>query len=274
MSAIAQSISGTESRKKQPSAWSYLKHLVPYVGRYKKMVALGLLSLTLMGLVGAVPQLIIGIIMDCLKGTQQPLSTLTGLSRETLRPLFSLYAPLSRHALALYCLLLVGTMLLKGFLSFWSRWILIGISREIEYDLRNDLLGSLLRMEPEFYMRNRTGDLMSRATNDLNAVRMVLGPGIMYSATTFATMVLALYFMAKLSWSLTLLVMIPVPFVIVAVKFFGQTIHRLSERIQASLGVLSTRAQENLTGMRVIRAYVQEKPEIAAFEAANRDYVN
>lgn len=274
MSAIAQSISGTESSKKQPSAWNYLKHLVPYVGRYKKMVALGLLSLTLMGLVGAVPQLIIGIIMDCLKGTPQPLSTLTGLSRETLRPLFSLYAPLSRHALGLYCLLLVGTMLVKGFLSFWSRWILIGISREIEYDLRNDLLASLLRMEPEFYVRNRTGDLMSRATNDLNAVRMVLGPGIMYSATTFATMVLALYFMAKLSWSLTLLVMIPVPFVIVAVKFFGQTIHRLSERIQASLGVLSTRAQENLTGMRVIRAYVQEKPEIAAFEAANRDYVN
>lgn len=274
MSAIAQPMAGTRGRKKQSSAWSHLKHLIPYVWHYKRMVGLGLLSLTLMGIVGAVPQLIIGTIMDCLKGSPLPLSTLSGLSRQVLRPLFAFYAPDNRHALGLYCLILVGVMLLKGFLSFWSRWILIGISREIEYDLRNDLLARLLRMEPEFYVRNRTGDLMSRATNDLNAVRMVLGPGIMYSATTLATMVLALYFMTKLSWSLTLLVMIPVPFVIVAVKFFGQTIHRLSERIQASLGVLSTRAQENLTGMRVIRAYVQEQPEIAAFGAANRDYVN
>ena len=181
---------------------------------------------------------------------------------------------MSRHALGLYCAILVVAMLVKGFLSFWSRWILIGISREIEFDLRNDLLTRLLRLEPEFYVRNRTGDLMSRATNDLNAVRMVLGPGIMYSATTFATMVLAVFFMAKLSPSLTLWVLIPVPLVIVAVRYFGQIIHRLSEKIQASLGVLSTRAQENLTGLRVIRAYVQEKPEIAAFDAANRDYVN
>src|SRR5262249_49077008 len=128
--------------------------------------------------------------------------------------------------------------------------------------------------EPEFYVRNRTGDLMSRATNDLNAVRMVLGPGIMYSATTLATMVLAVFFMAKLSWSLTLLVLTPLPFVVVSVKYFGQVIHRLSERIQAALGVLSTRAQENLTGTRVVRAYVQEQPEIRAFDAANRDYVN
>ena len=274
MSAIAQPVAATQARKKQPSGWEHLKHLIPYVIHYKKMVGLGLLSLTLMGLVGSLPQLIIGSIMDCLKGSPQPLSTLTGVSRHILNPLFSFYAPFSRHALGIYCLLLAGVMLIKGFLSFWSRWILIGISREIEYDLRNDLFARLLRLEPEFYVRNRTGDLMSRATNDLNAVRMVLGPGIMYSATTCATMVLAVYFMAKLSWSLTLLVLIPLPFVVVAVKFFGQTIHRLSEKIQASLGVLSTRAQENLTGIRVIRAYVQEKPEIAAFGAANRDYVN
>ena len=274
ISAISQSIAGTREPQKSPSGWDHLKHLLPYVAHYKKMVALGLVSLTLMGLVGSLPQLIIGSIMDCLKGTPQPLSTLTGVSRAVLRPLFSFYVPLDRHALGIYCALLAAVMLIKGFLSFWSRWILIGISREIEYDLRNDLLARLLRMEPEFYVRNRTGDLMSRATNDLNAVRMVLGPGIMYSATTFATMVLAIYFMAKLSWSLTLLVLIPVPFVVVSVKFFGQTIHRLSERIQAALGVLSTRAQENLTGMRVVRAYVQEKPEIASFEAANRHYVN
>jgi ATP-binding cassette subfamily B multidrug efflux pump len=275
MNAIAQPVAASaQDRKKQASGWDHLRHLLPYVKRYKGMVALGLLSLTLMGLVGALPQLVIGSIVDLLKGSQQPLATLTGTSRAILQPLFSFYSPMNRHALGIYCAILIVVMLLKGFLSFWSRWILIGISREIEYDLRNDLMASLLRMEPEFYVRNRTGDLMSRATNDLNSVRMVLGPGIMYSATTVATMVLAIYFMAKLSWSLTLLVLIPVPFVVVAVKYFGQIIHRLSERIQAALGVLSTRAQENLTGLRVIRAYVQEKPEIAAFDSANRDYVN
>ncbi len=166
---------------------------------------LGLLSLTFMGLVGALPQLIIGTIMDCLKGIATAAFDAYRTSRARF---FSRYFHftrlLSRHALGLYCLILGRVMLVKGFLSFWSRWILIGISREIEYDLRNDLLARLLRLEPEFYVRNRTGDLMSRATNDLNAVRMVLGPGIMYSATTFATMVLAIYFMAKLSWSLTL----------------------------------------------------------------------
>ena len=275
MSAIAQPVAAnTRATQKSPSGWEHLKHLLPYVARYKGMVALGLLTLALMGLVGSLPQLIIGAIMDLLKGSPQPLSTLVGTSRAILHPLLSFYAPKSSHALGLYCVILVGAMLVKGFLSFWTRWILIGISREIEYDLRNDLLARLVRMEPEFFVRNRTGDLMSRATNDLNAVRMVLGPGIMYSATTLATMVLAIYFMTRLSLSLTLLVLIPVPFVVISVKYFGQVIHRLSERIQASLGVLSTRAQENLTGIRVIRAYVQEKPEIESFDAANRHYVN
>jgi len=277
MSAIAQPVAENarrQQKQKQPSGWDQLKHLIPYMTRYKGMVALGLLSLTLMGLVGALPQLLIGSIVDLLKGSPQPLSTLSGVSRAALHPLFSLYAPLDRHALGLYCLILLGAMLMKGFLSFWSRWLLIGISREIEYDLRNDLLARLVRLEPEFYVRNRTGDLMSRVTNDLNAVRMILGPGIMYGATTFATMVLAIFFMAKLSPVLTLWVLIPVPVVAVAVRYFGQIIHRLSEKIQASLGVLSTRAQENLTGIRVIRAYVQEKPQIAAFDEANRDYVN
>ncbi|HVB57326.1 MAG TPA: ABC transporter ATP-binding protein [Candidatus Acidoferrales bacterium] len=274
MSAIAQPAVASRKRERQPSGWYHLKHLIPYVAHYKGMVSLGLLMLTLMGLVGSLPQLIIGAIMDCLKGSPQALSTLSGTSRALLQPLFSFYAPFSRHALGLYCLILVGVMVVKGVLSFWTRWILIGISREIEFDLRNDLMAKLVKLDPEFYVRNRTGDLMSRTTNDLNAVRMVLGPGIMYTATTIATMVLAIFFMFKLSPALTFWVLIPVPFVALAVRYFGQIIHRLSERIQAALGVLSTRAQENLTGVRVIRAYVQEKPEIAAFDAANREYVN
>ena len=275
MSAIAQPVPATAARpERKPSGWDHLKTLIPYVTRYKGISALGLLTLALMGLVGALPQLIIGAITDCLQGSPQALSTLTGASRQVLAPLFSFYAPLSRHALGLYCLILVGAMLVKGFLSFWTRWILIGVSREIEYDLRNDLLARLVRLEPEFYVRNRTGDLMSRTTNDLNNVRMVLGPGIMYTATTISTMVLAIFFMVKLSPALTLWILLPVPFVAVAVRYFGQIIHRLSEEIQAALGVLSTRAQENLTGVRVVRAYAQEKPEIEAFDLANRDYVN
>jgi len=275
MSAIAQPVVATKLRPQQKvSGWKEMKSLVPYVLRYKGMTALGLLTLALMGLVGALPQLIIGMITDLLQGSPQTLSTLGGFSRRLLAPLFSFYAPFSRHALGIYCVILIVVMLAKGFFSFWTRWILIGVSREIEYDLRNDLLARLVLMEPEFYVRNRTGDLMSRATNDLNAVRMVLGPGIMYSATTISTMVLAIFFMLKLSPALTAWVLIPVPIVAIVTRYFGQIIHRLSEQIQAALGVLSTRAQENLTGVRVIRAYAQEKQEVAKFDEANRDYVN
>ena len=274
MSAVTQSIAGARARpERQPSGWDHLKLLLPYVSRYKKMVGVGLLALAVTGIVGALPQLIIGMIVDCLQDSPRALSTLSGTARHLLHPLFAFYAPLSRHTLGLYCIILVGVMLVKGFFSFWTRWILIGVSREIEYDLRSDLLDRFLALDPEFYARNRTGDLMSRATNDLNAVRMVLGPGIMYTATTIATMVLAIFFMVKLSPVLTLWVLIPVPFVALSVRYFGQIIHRLSEQIQAALGVLSTRAQENLTGIRVIRAYAQEEPEIALFDKANRHYV-
>jgi ATP-binding cassette, subfamily B, multidrug efflux pump len=275
MSAIAQPAAvGNAAKVKKPSGWDQLKTLIPYVKRYKAMTALGLVTNTLTGLVGALPQLVIGAITDCLTGSQKTLATLQGSARVILAPLFSSYAPLSLTALGKYCIILVAIMALKGFFSFWSRWILIGVSREIEFDLRNDMFGRFLEMDPEFYVRNRTGDLMSRATNDLNAVRMVLGPGIMYSATTIVTMVVAIFFMFQLSPGLTLWVLLPVPVVAFAVRYFGETIHRLSEQIQAALGTLSTRAQENLTGVRVIRAYAQEQPEIEAFDKANRDYVD
>jgi ATP-binding cassette, subfamily B, multidrug efflux pump len=274
VSAAAQTAVAAVRPERRPSGWDNLKPLVPYVLRYKRTIVLGTSALLVTGIVGAVPQLIIGMIVDLLRGSPVPLATLTGFSRYLLHPLIAMYAPFARHALGVYCALLIGAMLVKGFFSYWTRWILIGGSRDIEYDLRNDLLARLLKLDPEFYVRNRTGDLMSRATNDLNAVRMVLGPGIMYSLQTIATTAFALFFMIKLSPILTLWVLIPVPLVIIAVRYFGQTIHRLSEVIQAALGTLSTRAQENLTGIRVIRAYTQEKPEIGRFDQANREYVN
>ena len=275
MSAIAQPAATASVRpERKPSGFQHLKPLLPYIARYKGMVILGLVFDLLMGMVGSLPQLIQGIITDALTGLPQPLGTLGGIARRALWPLLKYYAPRNVHALGIYCITIVALMLVKGIFSFWTRWILIGISREIEFDLRNDLFRKLAQLDPEFYVRNRTGDLMSRVTNDLNAVRMVLGPGIMYTATTIATSIMALFFMLKLSASLTLWVLLPVPFVVLSVYYFGKIIHRLSERIQAALGVLSTRAQENLTGMRVIRAYAQEKFEIARFDEANRDYVD
>src|ERR1700679_4021915 len=137
MRAVAQSVTARAARPAvKTSGWRQLKLLLPYVARYKTMVAVGLLALALTGLVGALPQLIIGAITDCLLGSSHPLSTLTGTSRSLLHPLFSFYAPLSAHTLELYCLILVMVMLVKGFFSFRTRSILIGISREIEYDLR------------------------------------------------------------------------------------------------------------------------------------------
>ncbi len=179
-----------------------------------------------------------------------------------------------RHALGLFCIVLIVAIALKGIFSFLTRWILIGVSREIEYDLRNDLLIRLMQMEPEFYVRNRTGELMSRCTNDLNNVRMVLGPGIMYSGTTIISFVLAVAVMLLVSPRLTLYVLIPVPIVAFAVRYFGEIIHNLFEKIQASLAVLSARAQENLAGVRVIRAYRQEEAESRQFDSVNREYVS
>lgn len=254
-----------------------LMGLLPYLGRYRPAIALGMLALVTTSLIGNVIPLITGVITDVLAGSPQPFQT--GSQRELfsggwLTHAIPFYAPHSRHVVAMYCLVLVACVLLKGVMSFSTRWILIGVSRDIEFDIRGDLLDRLLLLEPEFYVRNRTGELMSRATNDLNNVRMVLGPGIMYTGQTLATMVLALLVMSRLSWSLTLWVLLPVPVVFVAVRHFGKVIHDLYEKIQASLATLSAKVQENLSGVRVIRAYAQEEAEIRAFDEPNREYVS
>ena len=164
--------------------WRQLQKLLPYMARCKGQVAVGLVILAAMGIVGSLQPLAFGVILDCLSGNAQPLERLSRMSPRLIHRLIPAYQPSSGRTLIIYCLAALAIVALKGVFSFWSRWILIGLSRDIEYDLRNDLLDRLLLMEPEFYVRNRTGELMSRATNDLNQVRMVLGPGIMYSATT------------------------------------------------------------------------------------------
>ncbi|HEV3218628.1 MAG TPA: ABC transporter ATP-binding protein [Candidatus Acidoferrales bacterium] len=274
MSATAQAVSPIAGAKpKRPPAAGNLRSLLPYVGRYKGSVLLGMLMNTGMGLAGTLAPLIIGAIIDLISGAQTPLAQLGRIGRLSLGPLVNYYKPGDMRALGIFCLALVGVIALKGFFSYWTRWILIGVSRDIEYDLRNDMLASLVRQEPEFYVRNRTGELMSRCTNDLNAVRMLLGPGIMYSSTTILTMVLAVVFMIVLSPHLSFWVLLPVPVVAVVTWYFGQIIHKLYGIIQAALATLSAKAQENLSGVRVIRAYAQERAEIAGFDAPNREYV-
>jgi ATP-binding cassette subfamily B multidrug efflux pump len=259
------------------SSWRSLLGLGPYLRRYPGPIALGLLALVLTSLVGNLIPLATGVMTDVIAGSAHPFeSSAHGnvLAGSWLGRSIPLYAPHDRRVLGIYCLVLIVCVLLKGAFSFATRWILIGVSRDIEFDIRRDLLDRLLVMEPEFYVRNRTGDLMSRATNDLNNVRMVLGPGIMYTGQTLVTMILALVVMARLSGSLTLWILLPVPVVFVAVRHFGKVIHDLYEKIQASLASLSAKVQENLSGIRVVRAYAQEDAEMRGFDEPNREYVS
>ena len=259
-----------------------LSGLMPYLRRYPFGIFVGLFMAVLMSFISNALPLATGVMTDTLAGNPVPFEhtvkagvpATLGLNPATLSRSIPFYAPNSRRTLGIYCLIVILCVAIKGILSFSARWLLIGVSRDIEFDIRNDLLKILLKLEPEFYVRNRTGELMSRSTNDLNAVRMVLGPGIMYSANTISTMVMAILVMVALSPSLTLWVLLPAPVVAVAVWFFGKTIHDLYEKIQAALATLTSRVQENLAGVRVVRAYAQEESEIRGFDEPNREYVS
>ncbi len=279
MSAAAATIGAGTAAKKPPktSSWKNLVGLWPYLGRYRGATALGMVALVVSSVAQNVIPLATGVLTDILAGSAKPFERSAQghlLASSWLSRMIPYYSPHSRHALGIYCLMLIALVSLRAVLSFVTRWVLIGVSRDIEFDIRGDLLNRLLLMEPEFYVRNRTGELMSRATNDLNAVRMVLGPGIMYSGQTIIGMALAIIVMSQLSGSLTLWVLLPVPIVAVVVQHFGKVIHELYEKIQASLATLSARVQENLAGVRVVRAYAQEEAEIRGFDEPNREYVS
>ena len=225
------------------------RRLWPYYRRYRRGLALGFGALVLKDLAGAgLPLLIRG-----------GIDALTGGS--------------ALRVVVNFCALLVLLSGVKSLFQYWMRVILIGISRDIEYDLRNDLFGQLTRLAPDFYSRMRTGDVMARATNDLNAVRMMLGPGVMYWFETTLTFVLAVAVMLTVDWRLTLAAILPAPLVSLVVIYFGRMIHDRFERIQAMFSDLSSRVQENLAGVRVIRAYVQEDAELRQFEKLNREYI-
>jgi len=184
-----------------------------------------------------------------------------------------LHLEVTRQKLWFYAAAIIGLVLVEGFFRYEMRMILIGISREIEYELRNRLFQHFTRLSSRYYQQSRIGDLMSRATNDMSAVRMVLGPGIMYTATTLATFAGTVSLMCRISPRLLLLALLPLIFVSVLVRYFGRRIHDIFEGVQAQLSTMNAIAQENLAGARVVRAYSQEAQEEVRFETANREYV-
>jgi len=179
----------------------------------------------------------------------------------------------TRELILIFALILVAISLVKGIFLYAQRWVLIGISREIEFDLRNDLFKKLELQDSGFYQRYRTGDIMARMTNDLNAVRMLLGPALMYSANTIFLTIFALFFMLRISPYLTLVALAPMPLASILVQYLGRKIHDRFERIQASFSDISAQAQENYSGVRLIRAFAREESQIGLFERLNRQYI-
>jgi ATP-binding cassette subfamily B protein len=180
---------------------------------------------------------------------------------------------ITRREVLLFSGLLVAIALLKGVFLYAQRWILIGISREIEFDLRNDLFRQLESQDSGFYERYRTGDIMARMTNDLNAVRMLLGPALMYSANTIFFTVGALFFLLRISPYMTLVAWAPMPLASILVQYFGRKIHDRFERIQESFSEISSQAQENYSGARLVRAFAREESQIGLFETLNLRYI-
>ncbi len=226
-----------------------LKPLVPYLKRYRRDFVWGGISVVLSNAIWILFPQVIGAAIDALKNgvTQQ----------KVLR----------------YAALIVAVSLSKGVFLFLTRWIMIGISREIEFDMRNDLFRQLEKQSASYYAEHRTGDIMARMTNDLNAVRQLLGPAIMYSANTVLFSIGAVFFLLRISPWLTLVALVPLPLASILVQTVGRKIHERFERIQAQFSEISAQAQENFSGARLVRAFAQEEAQIASFEKANQENV-
>jgi ATP-binding cassette subfamily B multidrug efflux pump len=226
-----------------------LRPLFPYLKRYKRAFLWGGISVVLSNAIWVLfPQVIRLAIDDLNHGVTQ-------------------------SKVLHYALLLVVISAAKGVFLFLTRWIIIGISRDIEFDLRNDLFRHLEKQSASYYHHHRTGDIMARMTNDLNAVRQLLGPAIMYSANTVLFSIGALYFLLRISPFLTLVALVPLPLASVLVQTLGRKIHDRFERIQAMFSEISAQAQENFSGARLVRAFAQEQAQIESFERANKENV-
>jgi ATP-binding cassette subfamily B protein len=229
--------------------WSVLSRLKPHLLHYRGRIAAGFICVLLTNIFLLATPRITGYAVD------------------------SLSKAVTREKLIYYSLAVIGLAVCEGIFRFFMRRLIIGVSRDIEYELRNDVFHHLETLPTSFYQRNKTGDLMSRVTNDLSNVRMLLGPAIMYSTNTIIVTLFAMVLMLKINWHLTLLALLPLPAVSISVRHFGKKIHDLTEESQARLADLSARVQESMAGIRVVKAFVQEKYEIADFEQMNRSLV-
>jgi ATP-binding cassette subfamily B protein len=221
----------------------------PYLRRYKRGLTLGFGALIMKDAVGVSIPLVIKFAIDAVTDGE-PLSRLFWL-----------------------CAALLALTAIKGWFMYQMRVILVGISRDVEYDIRNELFWKLTTLDLPFFHRYRTGDLMARATSDTNAVRMMLGPALMYWVENVLTFILACGVMLYVDWRLTLWALSPAPLISIVVAVFGQRIHHRFEKIQSLVSDISSRVQENFGGVRVVRAYVQEDAELALFEDLNRQFI-
>ena len=228
---------------------SLLRRLAPYFRPYRRALSTGLLAIAGAVTLGLASPILIGWGVDSLRHEVSP-STLMKLG----------------------CLL-VAITLLQGVCSFAQRRILVALSRDVEFDLRGDYFRRLQVLSESFYQLSYTGDLMARGTNDLQAVRMLCGPAIMYSTSTLLTSIGALFFMLRIHPGLTLLALGTLPFVAAITTFFGSRIHRLFQSVQEQFSALSTQVQESLAGVRVVRAYAREGAQVRGFAELNEEYV-
>src|SRR3954451_15505285 len=229
---------------------SPLRRLLGYFGRHKAALGLGALCVVASGTFSLLKPLIVG-------------NAVNELSKAV-----------TRGALVRYGLLLVGAAALEGFFLFLQRRIIIGESRRIEYEMRNDFYGHLQSLPVSYYQEQRTGDLLSRATNDLASVRMLIGPAVMHSLSSLIVVTGAFVMMLRINREMSLLALAGVPVVIWMVQYFGQRIHVKFKAVQDYFGDISARVQENLAGVRVVRAFGREAEESRMFAAMNREYVN
>ncbi len=227
-----------------------LKPLYPYIRRYRWSISIGILFVLMANALGPVVPALLGDAVNAAEKRQ-----------------------LSSDELWLYASLLVCVAALAGCFRFLMRRVLIDVSRDVEFDVRNDFFEKLQGMDPAFFDDNNTGDLMSRATNDMDLLRMLIGPAVMYSANTIFGLPLTMVWMLALDWKLTLMAMVPLLGLPPLVKFFGARTHLASKAQQDSFGEMTTMVQENLAGIRVVKAYRQERAEEGKFRERNEVYI-
>ena len=227
-----------------------LRRLLNYFARYKRSLTLGALCVAGSALFSLAKPLIIGSAVDTLSGS------------------------FTRGQLVRYGLLLIGAAAVEGLFLFLLRWILIGTSRRMEYEMRNDFYQHLQRLPLPYYQGQQTGDLMSRATNDLSSVRMLLGPGVMHMISAAIVVTGSFVMMMRIDVTMSLVTLLAIPLVGGMAKFFGERIHVRSMAVQAYFGDISSRVQENLAGVRVVRAFTREESEIDSFQRMNRGFVD